>query len=311
MKKLLTTAIFSLLTVAVIAQAKKPLIMVLPSDQWCVKNGYVTTGADGEQFANYREAFMKSEELKLAVAKINEMMVDRGFPLVNAEALIKSTELEQVEKSLSVSSSSGAKLAQSPKDLLLSAAKSDIVMELSWSVNETGPKKSLTFVLEGIDSYTNKSIAGATGTGQPSFSAEIPVLIEESIVSHLDNFNGRLQAHFDDMFANGREVVLSVRVWSDSDVDLESEVGGDELSFVIEDWISDNTVNSRFGAVSVTSTNMSVQQIRIPMFDDRQRALDTRNWARGLQKFLKDNHGIETKLETIGLGKAVITLGGK
>ncbi|MEG1955524.1 MAG: DUF6175 family protein [Mucinivorans sp.] len=311
MKKIVIFAGLILMSIAAFSQAKKPLIMVLPSDQWCVKGGFVTTGADGAVRADYRKAFMGNAELSLAVAKINEMMADRGFPLVSAAALIKSSEFEQAERLLSTSSNTGAKLAQTPKDLLLSSAKSDIVMELSWTVNKTGPKQSVTFVLEGIDAYTNKSIAGASGTGEPSFSAEVPLLIEEAVVSRLDDFNGRLQAHFEDMFTNGREVVLAVRVWDDSPVNLESEFDGDELSSVIEDWIYDNAVQGRLGSVDVTANNMSVQQIRIPMFDERNRALDTRNWARGLQKYLREKCGIEAKLETIGLGKAVITLGGK
>ncbi|MEG1794175.1 MAG: DUF6175 family protein [Rikenellaceae bacterium] len=311
MKKLILIAIGILFSIASFSQAKKPTIMVLPSDQWCIQNGFFTQSADGEQHADYRKAFLKSADLKLATAKINEMMVDRGFPLVSAEALIKNINFENAERSLSSSSASGAGLAESPKDMLLRAAKSDIVMELGWTINKTGPKQSLTFILEGLDSYTNKSIAGASGTGTPSFSAEIPVLLEESILSHLDDFNGRLQAHFDDMFANGREVVLSVRVWEDSPVNLESEILGDELSFLIEDWIYKNAVQGRYGAVNVSATNMSIQQIRIPMFDANNRALDTRNWARGLQKFLRDTYSIDAKLETIGLGKAVITLGSK
>ncbi|MEG2121192.1 MAG: DUF6175 family protein, partial [Rikenellaceae bacterium] len=91
----------------------------------------------------------------------------------------------------------------------------------------------------------------------------------------------------------------------------ESEILGDELSFLIEDWIYKNAVQGRYGAVNVSATNMSIQQIRIPMFDANNRALDTRNWARGLQKFLRDTYSIDAKLETIGLGKAVITLGSK
>jgi hypothetical protein len=50
-------------------------------------------------------------------------------------------------------------------------------------VNRTGPKYSLTFNLQGIDAYTNKQIAACQGTGDPTFSAELPVLIEESIAN--------------------------------------------------------------------------------------------------------------------------------
>ena len=65
--------------------------------------------------------------------------------------------------------------------------------------------------MQGLDAYSDKQIAGASGTGQPSFTAEMPVLLEEAVLAHVDNFNVQLQSHFDDMFANGREIVLELK----------------------------------------------------------------------------------------------------
>ena len=85
-------------------------------------------------------------------------------------------------------------------------------------------------------------------------SAEVPVLIEEAILDHMDNFTSSLQTFFDDLFANGREVIVRIKKWDDWEGDLESEYGpdDDELSLIIEDWMADNTVNGRFTTTDAT-----------------------------------------------------------
>jgi len=295
------------------SQAKKPTIMVVPSDNWCVKNGYVQefdNQGTKMKVPDYKKALQENSELMLVIAKINQLMADRGFPLKNLESSLKTLESESAENAMMTSKNS-AGVSESPIDKLKKVAKADIWMQLTWTVNVTGPKKSITFILSGLDAYTDKEIAGVSGTGQPSFSAELPVLLEEAVLSHLDNFNAGLQKHFDDMFANGREVILRIKKWDSFDGDLESEYGGEELGTQIEKWVSENTVKNRFSTTDATENMMLFEQVRIPLFDVTNKAVDTRSWARGLQKYLKDTYQIESKLMMKGLGQASIVIGEK
>jgi hypothetical protein len=115
------------------------------------------------------------------------------------------------------------------------------------------------------------------------------------------------------MFANGREVVLRINVFGSWGEDLESEFGADreELSAIIEHWVNANTVQHRFSISDATENFMLFEQVRIPLFDAKGNANDTRNWARGLQKYLKDNYQITDKLMMKGLGQAQLILGDK
>jgi hypothetical protein len=56
---------------------------------------------------------------------------------------------------------------------------------------------------------------------------------------------------------------------------------------------------------------MLFEQVRIPLYDEKGRPTDTRTWARGLQKYLKDNFQITSKVVTKGLGQAQLVLGDK
>ncbi|MDR2449579.1 MAG: DUF6175 family protein [Prevotellaceae bacterium] len=311
--RIFIAVLFCGLGTIVYSQAKKPTIMVVPSDVWCNQNGYMTTyDNQGTQVKvpNYKEALQSDADLLLVISKINELMQERGFPLKNLESSLKTLENQAAEDAV-LTSKSGAEVAESPIDKLKQVAKADIWMQLTWTVSKTGPKKTVTFILQGLDAYTDKQVAGASGAGQPSFSSEVPVLLVEAVLAHIDNFNAQLQSHFDDMAANGREVALRIRVWDSFDGDLESEYDGSELRDIIEDWVAGNTVNQRFSTTDATEKIMLFEQVRIPLYNDKNRALDTRGWAVGLQRMLRDKYQIEAKLMMKGLGQAQLVLGEK
>lgn len=294
------------------SQAKKPTLMVVPSDLYCNQHGYMQTFNNQGQTENvpdYKRALQNDPQLLTGITVIGQMMADRGFPLKLMEQELKNLNEESAEDAL-LTSKSGSDIAESPVDRLKKKSKSDIILQTTWLVNRTGPKYSLTFNLQGIDAYTNKQIAACQGTGDPTFSAELPVLIEESIANHLETFTTQLQNHFNDMFENGREITLRVKKWEDSEYDLESEFDGTELSDIIEDWISANTVKGRFNTSDATENFMYFEQVRIPLFDENQRAMDARRWTRGLINKLK-SLGVPAKLMMKGLGQATIVIGGK
>lgn len=318
MRKFIIIATFLFLPLLASAQAKKPTIMVVPSDNWCIQHGFTMTyDNQGKSVTvpDYKSALQNNSDVLLAISKINEMMAERGFTLKNLESCLKTLESQSAEDAM-LTSTTGAEISESPIDRLKKVAKADIIIQLSWTVNNVGPKHSLTFNLQGLDAYTDKQIAGSSGTSSPSYTSELAILIEEAVLSHIDQFNSQLQAHFDDMFENGREITLRIKVWDDfaDGYGLESDYDGNELGIIIEDWVADNTVNGRFNTTDATESMMLFEQVRIPLeqeINGRIRAIDARRWASGLQKYLRDNFDIDSKLMMQGLGFAQIVIGGK
>lgn len=316
MKKIIT--LISVLMFAFVAfpQAKKPTIMVVPSDVWCNENGYVTEyDNQGTKMIvpDYTQAFQNDVNLKLAISTINDMMAERGFPLKDLESSIKSINQSVAEDNVLTSKTSGATMKESLLDKIRRTAKADIIIELTWSVENQGPKTFLTFILEGKDAYTNKSIGSANGVSAPSMSATVGQLLNEAVLSQIDNFNNRLQTHFDDLFTNGREVALELRVFDNgSDVDFESEFDGKELSEVIEDWMAENTVSHRFSKTEGTENVIRYEQVRIPLYKANGTAMDTEAFTRQLRSFLKKApYTLESKVVTRGLGKCLLIIGEK
>ena len=312
MKKVFIFSIAIMLTTLSFGQAKKPTLMVVPADNWCIANNYVDKINDQgtvKDVPNYKRALQNSSECYNVITKINTLMSDRSFPLKDLSSVLKSMTNNTV-MDIVTTSSSGAELAESTLDLIKRNSNADIILELNWQVNTVGPKKSITYSLAAKDSYTDKQIAGAQGTGSPSFSADLPVLLEEAVVANMDNFCAQLQAHFDDMMENGREVTMEVQVLEDgSGINLASQYEGEELTDIIDDWVSDNSVNHRYNLSQGSNNFLKFEQIRIPLFQANGRPNDTRRWTRDLSKFLTTKYQISSKVDIRGLGKAVLLIG--
>lgn len=298
------------------AQAKKPTLMVVPSTTWCNNNGYVTTVTNQGKTTNvpdYERALNENADLMNVITKIGELMADRDFPLKDLSSAINTINRGQAEDEMLVSRESGASLAQTAYERLKNVAKADIILELLWTVNKNGPKQSVTYNLRGIDAYSNKQIAASSGTGPSSFSAELPVLLEEAVISNMDQFTSQLQAHFDDMVENGREVVVNIRVFDNgSGLSLEDEYGGEELTDIIDSWMNDNTVNHRYSLSDASDYTMRFEQVRIPLYRTNGAPMDTRAFVNNLRKFLSASpYNITSKLTSTSLGRADLILGEK
>ncbi len=315
MKKLfLLLTIVAFFPVAMLGQAKKPTIMVIPSDVWCNENGLMVTidnMGNTDYIPDYEQAVLNAD-LMGAITKINGLMAERGMPLKDLSQTMKSIKEDQVIHDQTMSNSSGATVAVTTKDMLLDRAKADIIIEVGWQLHKRGPQKELTYSLRALDAYTNKQIAENSGTMPPSYSSTVPVLLEEAVLEKMDGFVSQLLAFFDDLFANGREISVRLLVFDGTGVSLENEYDGEELTDIIDNWMYENTVSHRYNLSNATEYRLDFEQVRIPLYDERGRAMDARRFINNLRRYLKDApYNITSKNTTSGLGKAELILGEK
>jgi len=313
MKKLILLLAATIFYLSGMGQAKKPTLMVTPSFVWCYKNGYIlryNNMGTMEDIADYRTAIRTSTELTNVISKINILMADKGFPLKDLSATINSIERNQAMMHAMQSNTSGATIAESPVDVLKRQANADILIELDWTVNNN---HSITYNMRGLDAYTNKQIAGAQGTGSPSSKSDLPSMLEEAVLLHIDNFTDQLQAYFDDLFENGREVAVDVMLFDNAaGLNLETEFDGKELTEIIDDWMAQNTVNHRYSKSDASENFISFEQVRIPMDRPNGMPMDTESFVRELSKYLKGApYNITSKVATRGLGRCALILGEK
>ena len=140
-----------------------------------------------------------------------------------------------------------------------------------------------------------------------------PVLLEEAVLNNMDNFASQLQAHFDDLQTNGREVNVEILVFDNgSGKNLETEFDGEMLTDIIDGWMYNNTQEHRYNVSDATENRMLLEQVRIPLYRENGMPMDTRSFANNLRRYLRAApYNVECKLLTKGLGKAILVIGEK
>ena len=316
MKRNVFLLLFASMAFLAFAQAKKPTIMVIPDDPWCAEHGYVqefTNQGKTSMVTDYERAVRTDMDLVNAITKVGELMTERGMNLKDLQSIIQDMNQSNAEDEMTKSLTSGATLAETPYEKLLNRAKADIVIKLQWRINTSGPRASVTYTLKGIDSYTKKQIAAATGTGQPSSYSEPAQLLEEACIEKMDAFVAQLQAHFEDLLENGREVSINVRMFDNgSGISFNDEYGDSELTDVIDDWMAENTVNHRYNLSDASDYVLRFEQVRIPLYRPNGRPMDTRSFVNQLKKYLENApYNLTSKVALKGLGHADLVLGEK
>lgn len=294
--------------------AKKPSLMILPSDNWCTQR-YFTKSFDNQgstvKVSDYQRAFMEDMELPQVISKVGGVLTSMGYSLKDAEMEIKSLGVKQAEDNVIMSKSSGAAITETPLDILKRRMKSDIVIQVWWNITKDPKGKVISFTLEAFDAYTNKRIATATGNSKPT-NESIPVALENAVKENVKEFDRQLDSWYADQRKNGREITLTVRYWDNWDNDLETEYDGEELTDCIQQWMRQNTVNGSFNLSDGTESFAQFEQVRIPVVDQKGNAMDARAFATALRKHLqKAPFNITSKVAIRGLGEAIVILGEK
>lgn len=325
MKRILLIILFSLTAILAFGQAKKPTIMVVPSDGWCVRNGF-TTEYDNMgtivSVPDYSAAFVNNEELRTMISAMANFMAQNDFPIQSLEQELNRIKNESAEMAMMTGKNEGGEISESPIERLRRTAKADIILNLDYKVNRMGPRKQIEFNLQAIDAYSSKIISGNTGISSPvSTSTPVTPILEEAVLSFKDAFLASLQNHFDDLFENGREISVTLLRYDSCPIDFEEEyIVNDydvELADIIDAWFADKSLNGRYSMDSKSANRMRFNQVRIPLFavnpiNGRETAIDANGFVRDLVRMLrKEPYNLVVGSSPKGLGEVWITIGDK
>ena len=250
--------------------AKKPRIMIVPSDALMLKLGLlesVENDGDYNFYQHYKRAFL-NDELKATIAKFGELMRDRGFPMTDMEQMLKN--------------------AQNNPNYVI---PSDINVELNYWTELQGPRKILYTEFKGIDICSGKQIAAASGNSAPAIGATQVDLLQEAVIDKLEKFCGQFMRTFEDMAVKGREATLIVR-------DEQGRLEDKNVNEVIDSWLGENCVNGSFNIDNSDESVCQVSQAMMPLFNNSGNALDARRFLKPLQQKLKDM-GFTVKVRNI------------
>ena len=305
-----------LFTCHINAQAKKPTLMIFPSDNWCIQRYFykeINNQGNIIKAPDYKKAFQEDQEIGQVISKIGSLMIEKGFPLKDAENEMKNLDKQSaIDQAISNANGSN-ELNLSILDKILTTSKSDVLIQIWWQINKKiNGNKEAKFTLEALDSYTNKRIAAATGIKEFSTVLSNPEIIANSIENNIELFSNQIQDHFNNLLENGREVKLQIKVFKNWEKNLDSDFQNKALNEIIEEWLQANTVKSKFNIASYTENLMILEEVKIPILDQKNRGIDSRSFLRNLQNYLKEPpYSIPSKLISSGIGDATLILGDK
>lgn len=299
-----------LFATTLVAQIRKPILMAVPSEAWCAQNGYIVeiiNNGNKVRVADYKRAIKENTNLKGAISIMEQLMHERNIMLMNFGIAVIADE--QWAANNKADSTYKAENSKSSLDEILKITRPNILLELNWNVNKQGPQVSLTFNIQALDPYTNKIVAIASGTGPMVTATDFSALFQEAVSQNLDNFIVQLQDYFKDIENNGQEVVISIATSNTWVGNLKTMYEGEELSGIIEGWMSRNANNGRFSMQKSTDT-MMIFNVRIPILGADGWSLTIHNFAGSLRKFLKNSPcNLKCKTNIKGPGHATIILG--
>lgn len=302
------------LLISASAMAVAPKLMVLPDKSWCISKGYTTkherNGKTVER-EDYDRALVDPDfkVVKIAVANV---MSGLGYPLVDA---LEQGDIDDEDEMLDEAfegAQSGSSTQTNAFDEIIKRNKPDITLKVGWKYNDAGSTYNVTYTIEAVDAYSAKSIAPVMGsTGPQRKTTPLEVAIAQTAKNNMDEFCELLNAHFDDIEQNGREIRADIRIVDNGDgINMNSEFGGTELSELLDNWMNDNTVRNQYNTRSSGRNMKRYDQVRIPLEDARGRKLDATGFMRQLQKYLK-GLGIVSEERSSGLGAGRLYIGEK
>ncbi len=293
-------------------KGKMPILMVVPSSTWCSANGYMKAG-----LPDYEQALLHNQNLNQAITTLSVRLNQRGFEVKDLNSALRTMYNDAAEEAVTISQLED-KINETPVDRLRRTAKADIWVEVDWYINElkSGSQQSLTWSMSAIDAYTDIVIGGVspTTTGASYTSSfQLPIKIESAIQGQFEPFCKTLIDYFRTLEQKGRAVKLTILTWEILREGLQTEIDDLELSEIITNWLDQNTVNGKYGTIdlSPSGNRMTIEQVRIPIVDEKGRDVSTLSWIKGLQKWLMDEYDMESNISTKGLGQIQIILGGK
>lgn len=317
---LLAVAIF-LLSLPAFAQMKRPNIMVVPSDAWCIQNGYYTEFEDFgtiRKIPDYRTALQQNSEMRSLIMDLGHMMEGYDYPLRDLEQMLKKVEQDEAEQALTMSRSTGDMIAESPLDRLHRIAKCDIIIDVDYRTVKNGPFSSATLNIKAVDPYNAQTVASCPPAVTESVAANVETLLHSNVLNIETMLCPGIMKHFEDTYEHGRQARILLKRFEGCPYDFESGVSfqGDvaELGEVIVQWFAKNCIGGRFNIDDATEDTMDFNPARIPVRDVKfglEQAVEANDFARKLQGYLSDEYGIESKVTRKGLGEAWVILGEK
>lgn len=245
-----------------------------------------------KEHENIRDILESNVNKRVAITKVKEGFDNRGVNTIDFLAKVKQLQTDrafEMENRTSI------------KQQIVEMSGADIYVETEVSVNYSEKGNSVTIILTGYDSFSGHSLSNKVCTSPRFYTDDINKLTEKAVEACIEEFLDTMNEKFGDIVENGRSLSLNITFAEESAFDMDSEVGEDNdlLSDAIEDWLAENAYKNYFHIQGATATKLIVDDVRVPLRDDRGNSYRTSKFAAAFRNHLK-SLGIDSSRDIQG-----------
>ena len=255
----------------------QPTIMVVPFAK------------EGQDMRNILENDLN---LRVAMTKVKEGFDNRGFNTKDFRAALK-----QLTNDKAMETGNQTSLKQE----IIELSGADIYVETEAKKVETSGGNSITVIVTAYDAFSGASLANKVGNSPKFYTDNYEKLTEKAVADLIEDFLNTLQSKFTEMTSKGRIATLNISFAEGATNDMDSEVGADKqlLSEAVESWLQKNAYNGYFHVQGVTATKMIIDEVRLPLKNDKGEPFSVTRFAVNLKNYLK-TLGLESTRDVQG-----------
>jgi len=212
------------------------------------------------QGEDLRTILEKSVSRRVAVAKVQQALDERGFSATDFLGAIRAASVIEGWETMSQTDI---------KSAILDRARADIFIELE-TYMETRPTGShaAVVIMRGFLSANGMSLGNRVGRSQWSHASESQ-LVEKAIEQESEPLLSMIQEKFDGFFVDGVPIQLNVSAREGAENDMETWVGDFTVGDIVEEWVADNAWQNQYDLTALTAKRMFFSEVRIPMRDPK------------------------------------------
>lgn len=241
-----------------------------------------------------------NQMLSYAVSKMTSEFSSRGYKTKDFLAQLKRAKRNDVLTAGSQSDAVAKMIQNMGADIIVTAK----VM----ATTDASRRSEVSLELSAIEFQTAGTLSSATYQSGKYVTTDTIKLTDYALKKVKDEFFTKLQASFNNMVKNGREMavqmVLSKSV-TDWDFDQPLPDGSAAFKTVLEDWLQANALN---GVYDMSRSNDKVidLSVQVPIWDEAQgRAYTISRFSTELKNFLDEKLGGEYVASVVTMGQGL------
>lgn len=155
------------------------------------------------------------------------------------------------------------------KTMIIQNSGADVYVDAEMVITSSGGANAVKIILTAYDISTGNSLSNKVGESGRFYTEDFGKLGSKAIESCAEDFLNVMQSKFDDIVQNGQSINILIGFDEASEYNMDSEVGNDMLTLAdeIEMWLGEHAYKGNFHMQGVSSKQMMIDDLRIPLRD--------------------------------------------